>query len=83
MPTQVNVSLWQTRKVQEDRYENPLLRLFTTPDYAYIINIVISLLAMLFVFDSICGEKEQGTLKLLLANRRGPQRLWSCQRGSR
>jgi ABC-type transport system involved in multi-copper enzyme maturation permease subunit len=68
LPSQVNVSLWQTRKVQEDRYENPLLRLFATPDYAYVVNIVISLLALLFVFDSICGEKEQGTLKLLLAN---------------
>lgn len=68
LPVQVNVSLWQARKVQEDRYENPLLRLFSTPDYAYIINIVISLLALLFAFDSICGEKEQGTLKLLLAN---------------
>lgn len=68
LPSQVNVSLWQSRKVQEDRYENPLLRLFATPDYAYIINIVISLLALLFVFDAICGEKEKGTLKLLLAN---------------
>lgn len=68
LPAQVNVSLWQTRRVEEARYQNPLSRLFATPDYAYIVNIVISLLALLFVFDAICGEKERGTLKLLLSN---------------
>ena len=45
-----------------------MFSLFTTPDYGYIVNIVVSLLSLLFVFDSICGEKERGTLKLLLAN---------------
>jgi ABC-type transport system involved in multi-copper enzyme maturation permease subunit len=68
LPSQVNVTLWQARKVEERRYENPLFRLFETPDYAYIVNIVISLLALLFVFDAICGEKERGTLKVLLSN---------------
>lgn len=53
----------------EDRLaRNALFEIFQTPDFAYVINIVMSLLALLFVFDAICGEKEQGTLKLLLAN---------------
>ena len=69
LPTQVNVSLWHVRPVDDDRYRNPLFRLFASPDYAYIANIVISLLALLFVFDAVCGEKERGTLKILLANR--------------
>ena len=68
LPTQVNVSRWRSREVEEQRYQNPLFRLFATPDYAYIVNIVISLLALLFVFDAICGEKESGTLKILLSN---------------
>lgn len=68
LSAQVNVTLWQARRVAEERYENPLFQLFATPDYAYIVNIVISLLALLFVFDAICGEKEQGTLKVLLSN---------------
>ena len=34
----------------------------------YITNIVLSLLALLFVFDAVCGEKERGTLKIMLAN---------------
>jgi ABC-type transport system involved in multi-copper enzyme maturation permease subunit len=53
----------------EDRLgKNLLFEVFRTPDFVYIINIVMSLLALLFVFDSICGEKEQGTLKILLSN---------------
>jgi ABC-type transport system involved in multi-copper enzyme maturation permease subunit len=68
LATQVYATVWETREVEERRYENPLYRLFVTPDYAHIVNIVISLLALLFVFDSICGEKESGTLKILLSN---------------
>jgi len=47
--------------------ENPLLNIFTSLDLTLIYKIVISLLAMLFAFDAISGEKERGTLKLLLA----------------
>ena len=53
----------------EDRLsKNMLFEIFQAPDFAYVINIVMSLLALLFVFDAVCGEKEQGTLKLLLSN---------------
>jgi ABC-type transport system involved in multi-copper enzyme maturation permease subunit len=49
--------------------ENPLLTIFTSLDLTLIYKIVISLLAMLFAFDAISGEKEKGTLRLLLAQR--------------
>ena len=49
-------------------YLNPFLKLFLAPNIFYIISIVVSLFSLLFVFDSICGEKEQGTLKLMLTN---------------
>ncbi|MDE0964395.1 MAG: ABC transporter permease subunit [Candidatus Latescibacteria bacterium] len=68
LPSQVNTSLTNSRKIDENFYRNPLFSLFATPDYGYIVNIVVSLLSLLFVFDTICGEKERGTLKLLLAN---------------
>ena len=68
LPTQVNVWLNGARKINEGRYRNPIFALFATPDFVYIVNIVVSLLAVLFVFDTICGEKERGTLKLVLAN---------------
>jgi ABC-2 type transport system permease protein len=47
---------------------NPLFSLFSAPDFVYIIKIVMSILALFFAFDSICGEKERGTLKLMLSS---------------
>jgi len=32
------------------------------------VQIAMSLLALLFMFRSICGERESGTLKLMMAN---------------
>lgn len=68
LPTQVHTARSASRKIDEDFYHNPFFALFSTPDYGYIVNIVVSLLALLFVFDAICGEKERGTLKVMLSN---------------
>ena len=40
----------------------------TKVDWAFIIGSVLSLIALLFTFDSISGERERGTLRLILAN---------------
>ena len=37
-------------------------------DWAFVIGNVLSLVAILFTFDSISGERERGTLRLMLAN---------------
>jgi len=37
-------------------------------DWAFIIGYVLSLLALLFTFDAVSGEREHGTLRLMLAN---------------
>ena len=37
-------------------------------DWTFIIGYVLSLIAILFTFDSISGERERGTLRLTLAN---------------
>ena len=68
VPTQVNIAGMIQRKVNDDIYLNPVRDLFATPDYAYIVGVIGSLLALLFIFDAICGEKERGTLKQVLAN---------------
>lgn len=68
LATQVHTSMWMSRRINEEYYRNPLLTLFASPDYSYVVNIVVSLLALLFVFDAVCGEKERGTLKLMLGN---------------
>ena len=48
--------------------KNPLLSVFPTLDVTIIFKLVISVLAFLLAYDSISGEKEDGTLKLMLAN---------------
>jgi ABC-type transport system involved in multi-copper enzyme maturation permease subunit len=47
---------------------NNLFKLFTTPDLLYVVKVILSLCAMLFAFDMICGEKEAGTLQQSLSN---------------
>ena len=37
-------------------------------DWTFIIGYVLSLIALLFTFDAISGERERGTLRLMLAN---------------
>ena len=40
----------------------------TKVDWTFIIGSVLSLIALLFTFDSISGERERGTLRLIVAN---------------
>ena len=50
------------------KYASALYALFPPPDLLYIVNIVGSLLAMLFAFNAISGEHEEGTLRLVMSN---------------
>lgn len=43
-------------------------QLFPVLDFAYVIKVILSFLAMIVGFDLICGEKNKGTLKLMLSN---------------
>jgi hypothetical protein len=47
---------------------NPVFAFFPTPDFIYIVKVVLSLVALLFGFDLVSREREAGTLKLQLAN---------------
>ena len=47
---------------------NRIFSLFAVPDILFIIKVVLALVAVLFSFDAITHEKEQGTLKLTLSN---------------
>ncbi len=48
---------------------DPLPVMFPLIDLTFIVTILVSLIALLFSYDSICGEKEEGTLKLILSNK--------------
>ena len=47
---------------------NPIFAFFAAPDFVYVVKVVLSLVALLFGFDAISREREDGTLKLALAN---------------
>jgi len=53
---------------QTNGRDNPLLLSFFSIDFVHILAILISLLALVFSYDLFSGEKERGTLKLMLSN---------------
>ena len=47
----------------------PLFAVFGVFDLTFIVSVFLSMLAVLYSYNAVTGEKENGTLKLLLANR--------------
>ncbi|UCG63122.1 MAG: ABC transporter permease subunit, partial [Candidatus Zixiibacteriota bacterium] len=48
--------------------QDPIFALFRFVDFAFIVLFVLTLLAILFTYDTISGEKEGGTLRLVFSN---------------
>jgi len=48
-------------------HSNFLLPYFVDIDWVFIISLILSFVALLLTYDSICGEREAGTLRLMLA----------------
>ena len=67
---QASVNIAYDPTLGESNYEsNPVLAIFGELDLTLIVKIVLSLFAILFTFDAIVGERERGTLKLILSNK--------------
>ena len=47
--------------------DDPVLAMFGELSLSFVVSVVFSLFAILMGYNSICGEKENGTLKLILA----------------
>ena len=60
MPT-----IWDAEKHGAD---NPFLNLFTSIDIVLVFQGVLSLLALIFAYDALAGERERGTLRLVLTH---------------
>jgi len=54
--------------MEESGSRNALLAVFPTLDITTIIQIILSLMALLFSYNVISGEREKGTLKLIFSN---------------
>ena len=61
-------SFWQMRYPTATSNLTNIRPDVTKIDWAFVIGYVLSLIALLFTFDSVAGERESGTLRLMLAN---------------
>jgi len=48
--------------------DNPYLAVFPAIDFVTVFQVVLSLLGLLFAYDAVTGEQEDGTLRLMLSN---------------
>jgi ABC-type transport system involved in multi-copper enzyme maturation permease subunit len=63
------VQQYQTIKLGNSVYsDDPIYAVFRNIDFTFIVTIVLSLFAILFTYDSVNGERENGTLKLVFSN---------------
>ena len=60
----VSVDTENTEATGENR-GNEYLAIFSEVDLTVIVGVILGLLALLFTFDAVCGEREAGMLKLL------------------
>ena len=54
-------------RIEEGHARNPITVLFPPIDLLFFVGVVMSLLAIAFSYDAVSGEKELGTLKLLMS----------------
>ncbi|MYC78588.1 ABC transporter permease [Candidatus Poribacteria bacterium] len=59
--------MWEA-PTQKRGSDNPFLAMFLSVDVVFIFKIVLSALAILFAYNTVSGEREDGTLKLVLSN---------------
>lgn len=63
------VNAMSEAKLRQSIYtDDPILAVFRFLDLTFIIQVVLSLFAILLTYDAISGEREQGTLQLTFAN---------------
>lgn len=63
------ISSWQDIKLRQSAYSiEPIFAVFRSIDFLFIVQVVLSLLTIVFSYDLISGEKENGTLRLMLSN---------------
>ena len=57
-------TLWDAQMHGTD---NPFIAFFSSIDIVFVFEVVLSLMGLIFAYDAIVGERERGTLRLVLA----------------
>ena len=58
-------SLWDARMHGSD---NPFMDMFASMDIVFILEVILSLMALIFAYGALAGEYEDGTLRLVLTH---------------
>ena len=61
-------NVWSLAYPQDPFRKNDTLPNFTELDWTFVIGLVMSFMAVLFTYDAISGERETGTLSLLMSH---------------
>ncbi len=64
----VKLSFYDAPRIKGGFDHTPIFYIFPRTDYLFIIGVVMGLIALLFSYDAISGERERGTLRLIMAN---------------
>ena len=64
-----SIHVWPGNQLDfPEAYEqNPVVPLFPAVDFAFIVGIIMSLLALAFSYDAVSGERESGVLKIVMS----------------
>jgi len=63
------ISEWEQVRLRQSPYtDDTIFAVFRYLDFSVIVQVVLSLLAIMFTYDAINGERENGTLKLIFAH---------------
>ena len=57
-------TLWDAQMHGTD---NPFIAFFSSIDIVFVFEVILSLMGLIFAYDAIAGERERGTLRLVLA----------------
>jgi ABC-type transport system involved in multi-copper enzyme maturation permease subunit len=66
LPDSVGFNVFTSELPQTVGQSNFVLPHCSDIDWVFIISMILSLAALVFTYDSICGEREQGTLRFML-----------------
>ena len=67
LPNHFNFNIFDMHFPEVKSRSNFILPRFNDIEWVFIISLVLSFVALLLTYDSICGEREAGTLRLMLA----------------
>lgn len=65
--TAVTVNANEPVRMETTATLHPVAPLFPAMDYLYFVGVILSLMVIVFAYDAVCGERERGTLRLMLS----------------